>query len=366
MNLYVKDTLIEVDNIIYILHAACDMEGFEKTYKDYDIKVEKSVVKLGRKISKSKKIDNKKVEFYFKTHSIGDKDLSMSVFLYNPNIFNEVNNFDEYISYIKSLDEKKILNDIYIKMLKEKYGDDKAAFVVNNIGNDKELLIKELIDIDYIEDVLKWSICSVTIDFKAYIDNFINLILSCRNSFSKELEALNSLIREWYTKLTIKVKNEGLSFLEHEFNTIKFNEYDSIYVYPRLIDSSAIDFWYEYKDLYVFLGPYVEDVLKTFGNDDEEQWLLNSLKLLSDDSRLKILDLLKTREMFSGELAEKMNLSNATISHHTIGLQSSNIIKTIRRGSKTYYNINKDTINKLGNTLEKQLNLLEEENEGNN
>lgn len=96
---------------------------------------------------------------------------------------------------------------------------------------------------------------------------------------------------------------------------------------------------------YLHYGIYVDRFFKEKHQQDSSgEQLANQMKTLSDKSRLKILCLLKEREMFGQELKDALNLSNATISHHMNELMVDNFVSVRKDGSKVLYSLNPDKI----------------------
>ena len=63
------------------------------------------------------------------------------------------------------------------------------------------------------------------------------------------------------------------------------------------------------------------------------------LEAISDPTRRKILDLLKTGEMSVGELSEHFEITGASMSHHLNKLKSADLVITRRQGQSIYYSI---------------------------
>ncbi len=64
------------------------------------------------------------------------------------------------------------------------------------------------------------------------------------------------------------------------------------------------------------------------------------LKAMSDENRLRILDLLREREYNASELLDEMDSGQSTLSHHMRILSSSS--KGTKNGKWTYYSLNKE------------------------
>src|SRR5262249_49076887 len=68
--------------------------------------------------------------------------------------------------------------------------------------------------------------------------------------------------------------------------------------------------------------------------------LLDMLKALSDDSRLTLLRLLHEHEYAVGELAEKVHLSEPTVSHHLARLREVGLVTLRMAGNQRFYRAN--------------------------
>lgn len=72
----------------------------------------------------------------------------------------------------------------------------------------------------------------------------------------------------------------------------------------------------------------------------EKEPLLTALKVLADESRLNLLWLLNEREYNVGELAEQLELSEPTVSHHLSKLHGVGFLNLRMDGNKRYYRLN--------------------------
>ena len=65
-----------------------------------------------------------------------------------------------------------------------------------------------------------------------------------------------------------------------------------------------------------------------------------TLKAISDPVRRDILEMLKTERKSAGEIAEKFNLTGATVSYHLSQLKKANLITETRHKNFIYYELN--------------------------
>jgi len=63
-------------------------------------------------------------------------------------------------------------------------------------------------------------------------------------------------------------------------------------------------------------------------------------KALNDETRRKILELLKNKDMNAGEISEKFNMSKPSISHHLDILKRAGLITSEKKGQFIEYSLN--------------------------
>jgi len=64
------------------------------------------------------------------------------------------------------------------------------------------------------------------------------------------------------------------------------------------------------------------------------------LEAISDPTRRRILDLLKSGEKSAGQLGEHFEISGPSMSHHLSKLKSADLVLTNRHGQSILYSIN--------------------------
>ena len=62
-------------------------------------------------------------------------------------------------------------------------------------------------------------------------------------------------------------------------------------------------------------------------------------KAISDPTRVKIMELLKDKEMNVGEICQHFDMQQPSISHHLSILKNATIVKAHKRGKEVYYHL---------------------------
>jgi hypothetical protein len=84
---------------------------------------------------------------------------------------------------------------------------------------------------------------------------------------------------------------------------------------------------------------------------DELQALARVLRVLADESRLRILGLLATDEYSVGELAAVLSLKEPTVSHHLNKLKEHALVEMRAQGNTHLYRLNPQTLRMLNRDL---------------
>lgn len=112
-------------------------------------------------------------------------------------------------------------------------------------------------------------------------------------------------------------------------------------IYPTLIGglSQIVNYTQVYQ------GIFMEFLMKKGSSVDEKKELLIArMKALSDKSKLDILCHLKKSSKYNLELAEAMNLSASTMSHHMNVLFTCGFVGIEKKDGKVYYYLNDSTV----------------------
>jgi DNA-binding transcriptional ArsR family regulator len=86
--------------------------------------------------------------------------------------------------------------------------------------------------------------------------------------------------------------------------------------------------------------------------------IVQVFKVLSDETRFKLVNLLLTHDLCVGALAHHLGISEAAVSQHLKQLREAGLIKGEKRGYWTHYMVEKKKLNQLAEVLRKLTNLL--------
>ena len=70
-------------------------------------------------------------------------------------------------------------------------------------------------------------------------------------------------------------------------------------------------------------------------------------KALNDPTRRDILQMLRSRDMTAGEIADSFEFSKPTISHHLDLLKQAGLVESVRQGQYIYYSLNTTVMDEI-------------------
>lgn len=73
--------------------------------------------------------------------------------------------------------------------------------------------------------------------------------------------------------------------------------------------------------------------------------IVNFLKAIADETRIRIISLIKYDEICVCKLMEILDMPQSTLSHHISILKNAGIIDAEKRGKWIYYSLNKKNVN---------------------
>ncbi|AFZ54705.1 MAG: metalloregulator ArsR/SmtB family transcription factor [Geminocystis sp.] len=73
---------------------------------------------------------------------------------------------------------------------------------------------------------------------------------------------------------------------------------------------------------------------------ESQKEVMSGFRALSDTIRIKVLELLSTRELCVCEISEVLDISQSKLSFHLKTLREANLVNSRQQGKWTYYSLN--------------------------
>lgn len=90
-----------------------------------------------------------------------------------------------------------------------------------------------------------------------------------------------------------------------------------------------------------------ESVRRQLPNDDTLYDLASLFKMFGDPTRAKILSCLQLRDMYVGELAETLKMTDSAVSHQLRVLRGAKLVKGVKEGKEVRYSLDDDHVTKI-------------------
>ncbi|HJE19610.1 MAG TPA: winged helix-turn-helix domain-containing protein [Aliicoccus persicus] len=109
-------------------------------------------------------------------------------------------------------------------------------------------------------------------------------------------------------------------------------------------------YYYQHASLFTY-GDEADTVMTLFGtetldapDDSNEEDIIDLVAALSDPTKFNIIKALNIAPRYGFELAQQLNVSGPTISHHISKLSKLGLIRATRKGNKIYFKSNREKI----------------------
>lgn len=210
-----------------------------------------------------------------------------------------------------------------------------------------------------LEQETKLAALDVLLNYDAYTEELLELMRPamevidvCAADFKAEITALMSVFEN-------ASDPSGVYF---ELYRIDISELGTVNMFPGLLgfgSTSLVSTNGETGEYGTKLGIMTAILLSLVHNADAPDGVPEILKLISDKSRLEILESLCVKSSYGQELAGKLGLTTATVYHHLSRLQVAGLVSVETSSTRSYYKVNNDTLSKFIKGLEKRLHIVE-------
>ncbi len=108
-------------------------------------------------------------------------------------------------------------------------------------------------------------------------------------------------------------------------------------------------------DWRIFVYPVADTALEPHDPLAPPQGVLRLHRALGDGTRLRILRLLRDRDWYLTEIAERLELSKPTIKHHLAQLRAAGLVTLTEEGGLSYYSLRRERLDDASSELKRYL-----------
>jgi DNA-binding transcriptional ArsR family regulator len=115
------------------------------------------------------------------------------------------------------------------------------------------------------------------------------------------------------------------------------------------------NFTFTGADWRIFVYPVADAALEPHDPLAPPVGVLRLHRALGDETRLRILRLLRDRDYYLTEIAERLELSKPTIKHHLAQLRAAGLVTLTEEGGLTYYSLRRERLDDASSELKRYL-----------
>jgi len=115
--------------------------------------------------------------------------------------------------------------------------------------------------------------------------------------------------------------------------------------------SRPVNYLFAGLDWRLFAYPVADEAIADPDESAPPAAMIRLYRALGDDSRLRILRLLRDRDMYLTELAQALEVSKPTMKHHLTHLRAAGLVTVTQQGAQTYYSLRRDRLAEAGDDL---------------
>jgi DNA-binding transcriptional ArsR family regulator len=333
MNITFKPAMGEIRNLLDSLYFLYN-KNYKKNVETFNIKPDKAVEEALEFLSERVSFNIKQQELFFK------EDIFTLAALVSLETLEKCESVMDYIDALKSLDAE----EAKYRVLKNL---DKSDLLEEDI---RAVLKDEKKTIDFIRNLelpssIKWDIFEFFQDVKTSINELAAFLNDYYPLCMEVLEKNKAAIREFDDYLLKGIETDGEAFIKkNTMDAMDLSDVNELFAASIFFNSHSLSFSSKGSKLYIYFGIKFEEAVKGLLGEEQVEVNLNILKNIADKTRFQILMLLKDKEMYGQEIADKIGITMATVSYHMSYLLISNMVLIDKVGHKGYYKLNKETL----------------------
>ncbi|MGZ9583522.1 ArsR/SmtB family transcription factor [Paenibacillus marinisediminis] len=312
------------------------------------------IIALGEHVYHNLDVPQDRIDYFF-TEKGHAKWTIAHLLLMNKHHLNVLNS-EEQIKQIRSLTKQDVLTP-YAKCLVDTISGVGGSTSLPDIKSEADLF--HVIESLELEAQDKWLCMLIYQNFERYLKELLAILEQAIMLYEQKLSALQPMLSEFYTTYHKIAQHNPESLLQENFH-IKLGPIEHIYVIPYIMGCNMLTSMnpegQEESDTdYLFLGVLFEHLAASVEHVVSDEKLCKMLKSLSDTSKFAILKSIRNNSAYGQELAERLNLTTATISHHMNSLINSGFITIEKQANRIYYQMDMHRVKQFIEQLQTSL-----------
>ncbi len=355
-NLKIETHANLVDEAFLILYQWANKDAMEQIREEYRGNYQGDpeeynhiwdmILEIYQAVKEKLKPKKDRIDYYFKSHNINFFFNASFAFLWDfHNTDNRLLTYEERVRDMKEADRIKAYAGI-VNIDEEDDASVEALYTYDDF--------LKFLDASSCSKDVKWEILKIFHNQKEYYNDVTAILKEVvdllENSFSRQISEFEKRFYDYWAErqelediIGQVQKNLKLTWEENELGTVLL----PMIFHPVSVTFSSVPET-QSTDVLRF-GILLDHHFNTARRKMESEDIVNFGKLLSDKSKVDILELTAKKPCYGKEIASELNLSTATISYHVNALMKLGLLKTELSSNRVYYSMNYE---KLSDYLE--------------
>jgi len=211
---------------------------------------------------------------------------------------------------------------------------------------------------------------SLPSDVKIYLTDFLLFGESEIEQCISDLRKTEAVCRQMSEQKRVAIESHYSNFNENslsqlsKIHCIDISKFEKIHVSYCAASTDTIAGKFYHDKWISFIGVNQFNYIKTYGDSEIDWYELG--RILYDNTRLKILKMLRTKKMYCAEIARELGLKNNSTLYHLDMMGAQGLLSSNKDGKKRLYFINPHQINAIINHLNSLLEGTSNENRNEN
>jgi DNA-binding transcriptional ArsR family regulator len=353
MKFLIKKIPGELYSIFSSLLFICNIEYFKNQITEqWSMRIDDELIDELKRIGNDDLFSSEEAKIFFNI------DLYIQNLFIDPEFLWNSENLDDYFYQLEN-QSPAVMREKLIRTLKLNQGLNLNATDVILYSNENVNLqiILDTLKSQPLDNNLKWSLLCLMEDPQTYINRFIKFINNYLPSYEKIKNKYKEKYENFISWLEGEINAHGADYVNQYFKIIDFNQFENVYLTYSLFELGSTHIDTKDNQCFLYLGILFKQYVNQMLNKQDIEKHLTVFKNFSDKTRFEIIKILIKKESFGQEIAEKLNITTATVSYHIDYLLGASLVQVTKKGRKVFYKINRDEIRDSISFLEKDLGL---------
>lgn len=204
---------------------------------------------------------------------------------------------------------------------------------------------------------LKWELTSFYNDFDALKGQLAVMIGKIGKLYFDGYEMVRHYTDWFLANYRMSSTHDPEKYLREKYKVLDGKQPDVLYVIPSSAAADRVSYKMNYTQDQVtdvlYVGVLHSTVVEACDSPFDDSKLTKTLKVMGDKSKFEIMRLVSEEPKFGLQLAQALDISTATISHHMAQLEEMDLIRTERDSNRVYYSLNRETVEYVVKNLNK-------------